>query len=115
MAKSLKEVLKRLEPQFQEVIDAYRFDGEISDSVLTYATFERLMMADGWILSDSTVRQKWRLLLANGIITAIPTRTDRARLNAEAFCTAAGYACYASEKNKKIISGNAADEQGADA
>lgn len=114
MAKSLKEVLKHLEPEFQDVIEAYRFDGEINDSILTYAAFERLMMADGWILSDKTVQQKWKLLLNNGIITAIPSRTDRARLNAEAFCTAAGYASYAAEKNKKIIF-ETADEQGADA
>ena len=115
MAKSLKDVCKRLEPDFQGFIDAYRYEGIENDAILTYSLFERRMMEDGWILSDKTVQQKWKLLRSNGIISDLPYRTDRAKFHTKAYCAAVGYVCYTVEKNKKIIFEQAADEQGADA
>ena len=108
--KTLKEVCKKLEniDDVHESVKAWKFDGQIYRPILTHKRFEEVMMADGWILSDSTVRQKWKLLHRNGILSPIPYSNDRAFFEIKAFAKVMEYPQYASEKKIKNFSGNTA-------
>ena len=97
--KSLKDVCEKLKPEYHELIDAYRFHGIVGQDILTYAKFEKVMMADGWILSDVTVAQKWKLLRANGIIKEISP--SKAIIDGKALSNAIGYVAYVEEKKIK--------------
>ncbi len=101
--KSLQQVAKRLEPRFQTELDQYRFDGIVNQAIISYNTFEKLMMEDGWIMSDKTVQQKWKVLKTNGILVDMPYKPDRAYVSIKDLAKTLGYVAYTEEKNKKII------------
>ena len=103
--KTLKDICRQLEkePSIGNVVSIYRYDGEIGQDILTYRTFERIMMADGFILAESTVKQKWKLLVNNGILKELPS--GKAIFNVEPFAEVMGYTHYTAEKKiKKIFS-----------
>jgi len=108
--KTLKEVCKKLENDndVHESVESWKFDGQEYRPVVTYKRFEEIMMADGWILSDRTVAQKWKLLERNGILSAVPYSNDRAFFEIKAFAKVMEYPQYAREKKIKNFSGNTA-------
>lgn len=108
--KTLKEVCKKLEDNIDDVyesVKAWKFDGQIYRPILTHKRFEEVMMADGWILSDRTVEQKWKLLERNGILTPVPYSNDRAFFEVGAFAKVMEYPQYAREKKTKTFSADA--------
>lgn len=108
--KTLKDVCKRLEGRYSDLVDAYRFNGETAQDILTYSMFETLMMADGWILSDTTVSQKWKLLKKNEIIKEITP--SKAIVNGDKLSLALGYESYTdTDSAQKKIKKNFSEEE----
>jgi len=97
--KTLQDVCKQLEPTFQSSIDACRFDGNVGREVINYKTFEKIMLQDGYILTEKTAKGKWKLLVANGILTEISN--TRAFVEIAMLCKALGYAVPPSAEGEK--------------
>lgn len=106
--RSLKQICEKLAPDYKDELDQYRYNGAMGQGVLSYEDFERRMTANGWILSDKTVRQKWKILKNSGIISEIPG--GRAFVNIDHLAAALGYTSPGREKKIKFFLDAAAEE-----
>jgi len=108
--KTLKAICERLEPKYRPLLDAYRFEGEVFEDVLSYQDFTSLMMEGGWILSEKTIRSKWQLLQVNGVIQEYAR--DKAFILVKGLAKVLGYTPYVEEKKiKKNFSAKAGAEE----
>jgi hypothetical protein len=106
--RSLKQICEKLAPDYKDELDQYRYNGAMGQGVLSYDRFEKILTTDGWILSDKTVRQKWKILKNSGIITEIPG--GRAFVNIDHLAAALGYPSPGREKKIKIFLEQSAEE-----
>lgn len=107
--RSLKQICEKIAPLYKDDLDAYKYYGATGgQNVLSYDDFEKRLTANGWILSDKTVRQKWKILKNTGILTEIPG--GRAFVNIDHLAAALGYPSPGREKKIKIFLEQSAEE-----
>lgn len=111
--KSLKQICEQLEPHYRSLIDGYRYHGETYEDTLSYELFEKIMMKDGFILSDKTIIQKWKLLKSNNIIRMVGP--GKALISGSELAKTLGYTSYVEVKKIKKNFLETADTQEADA
>ena len=111
--KSLKQICEQLEPHYKDLIDGYKYHGETYEDSLSYEFFEKVMMKDGFILSDKTIIQKWKLLKSNNIIRMVGP--GKALINGAELAKALDYTSYVEVKKIKKNFLETADTQEVDA